>query len=75
MDDNEEDVRLFREAAKKSCEAEVFRTGGGQEAIDLLRREELIPSLVVLEIDLPSDGYALLRFMREHPGLHSHSPN
>ena len=72
VDDNEDDVRLFREAANQNCKADVFRTGSGQEAIDLLRREELIPSLVVLEIDLPSgDGYGLLRFVREHAELHT----
>ena len=72
VDDNEDDVRLFREAASKSCKAEVFRTSGGEEAISLLGREEIIPSLIVLEIDLPSaDGYALLRFVRQHSELHT----
>jgi CheY-like chemotaxis protein len=72
VDDNEDDVRLFREAAGRSCKAEVFRSSGGEEAINLLAREEIIPSLIVLEIDLPSaDGYALLRFVREHSELHT----
>jgi len=72
VDESEDDVRLFREAANKNCKAEVFRASSGREAIDLLTREEIIPSLVVLEIDLPSgDGYALLRFIREHPQLHT----
>ncbi len=72
VDDNEDDVRLFRDAASRNCQAEVFRTGGGEEAIELLRREEIIPSLIVLEIDLPSaDGYALLRYVRQHSDLHT----
>ena len=72
IDDNEDDVRLFREAANRKCTAEVFRLGTGAEAINLLRREEIIPSLVVLEIDLPSaDGYALLRYIRENQDLHT----
>ena len=58
VDDSEDDARLFREAASKSCKAEVFRASSGREAIDLLTGGEIIPSLVVLEIDLPSgDGY------------------
>jgi CheY-like chemotaxis protein len=66
IDDNEDDVKLFREAASKNCQAEVFRTGTGAEAISLLIRQEIIPSLIVLEIDLPSaDGYALMRFVRQ----------
>ena len=72
VDDNENDVKLFREAAGKNCKAQVFRTSTGEEAINLLHREEIIPSLIVLEIDLPSaDGYALLRFVREHSQLHT----
>src|SRR5688572_12093966 len=72
VDDNEEDARLFREAANVKCTAEVFRTESGSEAISLLRREELIPSIIVLEIDLPSgDGYGLLRYVREQRDLHT----
>ena len=70
VDDSEDDARLFRHAASQSCNAKVFCASGGTEAIYLLSHEEIIPSLVVLEIDLPSgDGYALLRFIREHPEL------
>jgi len=58
VDDSEDDVRLFREAASRNCKAEVFRASSGREAIDLLTGQHIIPSLVVLEIDLPSgDGY------------------
>ena len=72
VDDNEEDVRLFCEAANRKCKADVHRTGSGKEAIELLRKKEIIPSLVVLEIDLPSaDGYALLRHIREDAALHT----
>ena len=72
IDDNENDVKLFREAANVKCTAEVFRLSTGAEAVSLLVRQEIIPSLIVLEIDLPSaDGYALLRFVREHRDLHT----
>jgi CheY-like chemotaxis protein len=72
VDDNFNDVQLFEEAAAGNCQAEIFATSSGEEAIDLLVREHFIPSLVVLEIDLPSgDGYRLLRFVREHPDLHT----
>src|SRR5687767_6982807 len=72
VDDNEKDVKLFREAANANCKAEVFRTSSGAEAMDLLHRQEIIPSLVVLEIDLPSaDGYMLLRYIRDDSQLHT----
>jgi CheY-like chemotaxis protein len=72
VDDNADDLRLFKQAAQGNCQAKVFSTTSGEEAINLLVREEIIPSLVVLEIDLPSgDGYRLLRFVREHHDLHT----
>ena len=72
IDDNADDLQLFKQAARGNCEAKVFSTRSGKEAIDLLIREEIIPSLIVLEIDLPSgDGYGLLRFVREHHDLHT----
>jgi CheY-like chemotaxis protein len=72
VDDNANDLQLFEQAAQGNCQAEIFEAHSGEEAIELLRREEIVPSLVVLEIDLPSgDGYRLLRFIRQHPDLHT----
>ena len=72
VDDNEDDLKLFKQAAQGHCQAKVFSTASGEEAINLLVREAIIPSLIVLEIDLPSgDGYRLLRFVREHHDLHT----
>ena len=72
VDDNLDDIHLFEQAAAGNCQAEVFATTSGEEAIDLLVRENFIPSLVVMEIDLPSgDGYGLLRYIRQHHDLHT----
>ena len=72
VDDNTDDLHLFEQAAQGNCQAEVLSTTSGEEAINLLVHQQIIPSLIVLEIDLPSgDGYRLLRFVRQHPELHT----
>jgi CheY-like chemotaxis protein len=72
IDDSERDVALFEKAANRNCRAEVRRAATGEDGIHMLLRRDVIPSLIVLEIDLPSgDGYALLRFVREDPELRS----
>jgi CheY-like chemotaxis protein len=71
IDQNDEDVDMFRRAAGRSCEVEVHAVHSGQEATGyLLRGEDPIPQLIIVDLDLPSaDAFALLRYVNDHREL------
>jgi CheY-like chemotaxis protein len=67
VDDNKTSRELLR-AVLKAPNWRVFEASQGQEALDVIAREH--PDLVLLDIELPVlDGYAVLRAIRENPGL------
>jgi two-component system response regulator len=76
VDDNEDDLLLFREAFKASVHFRVDQVAyDGERALEILREPSEVggvkgPSLVLLDINLPKkDGFQTLREMKEDPRL------
>jgi hypothetical protein len=79
VDQNDEDVDLFRRAADRSCEADVRRLRSGKEALGYLSGgQDSLPQLIIVELDLPSaDAFASAVRQRRSktqgdPCYHSH---
>jgi len=66
-----DDARFFREIVLdilQPLDAEIFKAGDGQEALQIIRRER--PDLVILDLKLPKmDGYQLIRQIRTDPTI------
>jgi CheY-like chemotaxis protein len=66
-EDNPVNRELLREILE-AAQHQVFEAGNGQEA--LARLEELVPDLVLLDINMPlMDGFATIAQIRKHPKL------
>jgi CheY-like chemotaxis protein len=60
VEDNPDARRLLRRVLQARGEYQIFEAAGGQEGIDLVRRER--PDLVLLDLMMPGkDGYQVLR--------------
>jgi CheY-like chemotaxis protein len=72
VDDNEDDIFLFKRALEKSgISAELGVVYGGEEAIEYLRKVESVgvsamPNLVLLDIKMPGvGGFDVLKWIRQ----------
>lgn len=71
VEDNLGDVLLVREALKESSlRFELHHACDGEEAIQAIRKEEVHPDLVLLDINLPRrDGWEVLTEIRSNPEM------
>lgn len=68
-EDEDADAILLKHALMKAkVDAAVEFARDGQETIELLRNEEDVPVLLLLDLRMPRvDGFGVLRWLREHP--------
>src|SRR5215813_8118069 len=67
VDDNLASRHLIR-AILKQVRCEIVEASHGQQALDLLRREN--PNLILLDIDMPElDGLAVVKQIRQDPAF------
>ena len=78
VDDNEDDITIFREALKNNPDIELVGTAqDGEEAMAFLRHETgyekaRVPDLVLLDINMPKmNGFEVLKEMKEQPRFKS----
>lgn len=66
VEDNDDDVILMQRAFKKNRMTNaIVRARNGVEALDLLHNQNIIPSLVILDLKLPKvDGLEVLKSIR-----------
>jgi two-component system, chemotaxis family, response regulator Rcp1 len=71
VEDSHDDAVLIREAFREANEAHELRVASdGEEALTLLRGEEPLPDLVLLDLNLPKlDGHGLLAHLKADPRL------
>ncbi len=71
VEDNEGDIILTVEALKEAHVRHVISVAmDGQEALDLLRKAEQFPDLILLDINLPKiDGIELLKIIKQDEQL------
>jgi len=80
-EDREDDILLIRRAFKKAFLSNpLFVVRDGEEAIDYLRgeakysnrKEFPLPDLLLLDLKMPRvDGFGVLKWLRQQPGLSS----
>ena len=78
VDDNEDDITIFREAAKNNPLIELVGTAqDGDEAMAYLRQNAgyenaRVPDLILLDINMPrKDGFEVLKEIKEEPQFKS----
>ena len=81
VEDREDDILLIRRAFKKAfLNNPLFVVRDGEEAIDYLRgeakysnrKEFPLPDLLLLDLKMPRvDGFGVLKWLRQQPGLSS----
>lgn len=71
VDDSLQDQLLAQEAFDQLCpECLLTCVGSGREALELLRRPEFRPNVVLLDLNMPGmSGFELLREMKSTPQL------
>lgn len=69
VDDDEDDVLLFRLAASEAgIGREILAARSGEEALELLLERGLTPGLIVLDVKMAGiDGFEVLRRLRAEP--------
>jgi len=71
VEDNPGEVLLLREAVRKLNEnVRLVSAGDGEAALELLLSENVRPSVIVLDLDIPRiDGTEVLKAVKSHPEL------
>lgn len=72
--DDTMDNRVVAETVLKFNGAIVYTAENGQTALDLLAREEIQPTVILLDIRMPQmNGWAVFKSVRENPNI-AHIP-
>jgi len=72
VDDDEDDVFMFCDAAMEFNEVYCSNARDGEEAFRLLEAPNELPDVIVLDINMPKmSGWDLLKKLSEHPRLKS----
>ena len=71
IEDNEGDIILTKEALKEGrIKNEIVVAKDGQQALDMLYKEEVKPDLILLDINLPKmSGFEVLTAIKNDPRL------
>lgn len=71
VDDDEDDRGMFCMAVKRiDPEIQCIQMDSAEDAVDLLKRNELLPDLLFIDINMPRmNGYECVREIYQYPNL------